>query len=96
LNIAFGVERIGLFPLRDRQIAIVVAIVPLIAALFGAQRIQIDDSLSQLFRAKTPEFEQFQEVSRRFPSNEYDVLVVVEGKIASEARVDRETSLGGH
>ena len=43
-------------------------------------RIQVDDSLSQLFRSDTPEFRQYEEVSRRFPSSEFDVLVVVEGK----------------
>jgi predicted RND superfamily exporter protein len=40
----------------------------------------VDDSLSQLFRSDTPEFKTFEEVTRRFPSNEFDVLIVVEGK----------------
>ena len=44
------------------------------------ERIKVDDSLSQLFRSDTPEFKQFQEVSLKFPSAEYDVLIVVEGK----------------
>src|SRR5205814_1617509 len=52
----------------------------LIAAVFGVMRLRVDDSLSQLFRSDTPEFKQFEEVTRRFPSSEYDVLVVVEGK----------------
>jgi predicted RND superfamily exporter protein len=43
-------------------------------------RIKVDDSLSQLFRSDTPEFKTFEEVTRRFPSNEFDVLIVVEGK----------------
>ena len=43
-------------------------------------RIQVDDSLSELFRSETPEFKAFEEETRRFPSNEYDVLVVVDGK----------------
>jgi predicted RND superfamily exporter protein len=55
-------------------------IVLLIAAAFGLARIKVDDSLSQLFRADTPEFKTFEEVTRRFPSNEFDVLIVVEGK----------------
>src|SRR5207237_9583868 len=45
----------------------------------GLGRIKVDDSLSQLFRSDTPEFRQFEEVTRRFPSAEYDVLIVVEG-----------------
>ena len=52
----------------------------LIAAAFGIARIKVDDSLSQLFRSDTPEFKTFEEVTRRFPSNEFDVLIVVEGK----------------
>ena len=51
-----------------------------IAAAFGVERIKVDDSLSQLFRSDTPQFKQYEEVTRRFPSSEYDVLVVVEGK----------------
>ena len=52
----------------------------LIAAGFGIARIKVDDSLSQLFRSDTPEFKIFESVTRRFPSNEFDVLIVVEGK----------------
>ena len=44
------------------------------------RRLKVDDSLSQLFRSDTAEFKQYEEVSRRFPSSEFDVLVVVEGK----------------
>jgi predicted RND superfamily exporter protein len=43
-------------------------------------RLKVDDSLSQLFRSNSAEFRQYEELSRRFPSSEYDVLVVVEGK----------------
>jgi predicted RND superfamily exporter protein len=52
----------------------------LIAAVFGLERIKVDDSLSQLFRSDTLEFKTFEEVTRRFPSNEFDVLIVIEGK----------------
>ena len=52
----------------------------MIGAIFGIQRIKIDDSLSQLFRSDTKEYRQYEEVTKRFPSTEYDVLVVVEGK----------------
>jgi predicted RND superfamily exporter protein len=50
-----------------------------VAAAFGITRIRVDDSLSQLFRSDSAEFRQFEELSRRFPSSEFDVLVVVEG-----------------
>src|SRR6202140_2396406 len=79
-SIAFGLERIGLISLRFPLLVGLAAIVLLIAAAFGITRIKVDDSLSQLFRSETPEFKTFEEVTRRFPSNEYDVLIVVEGK----------------
>ena len=80
LDIAFGVERLGLIPLRAPLVSIAIAIVLTVVAVVGVQRIRIDNSLSQLFRSNTPEFKQFEQVSQQFPSNEYDVLVVVEGK----------------
>lgn len=79
-NIALGVERFGLLPLRAPRLSLAVLAILVAAAVFGFQRIRIDDSLSQLFRSDTPEFKQFEKVSRTFPSSEYDVLVVVEGK----------------
>jgi predicted RND superfamily exporter protein len=79
-NLAYGLERIGLIPLRAPILsAIILALLCLVAAL-GVERLKVDDSLSQLFRSDTKEFRQYEEVTKRFPSTEYDVLVVVEGK----------------
>jgi uncharacterized protein len=47
---------------------------------FGIGRIKVEDSLSQLFRSETTDFKTFEEVTWRFPSDEFDVLIVVEGK----------------
>ena len=52
----------------------------MIGAVFGIERIKIDNSLSQLFRSNTKEFHQYEEVTKKFPAEEFDVLVVVEGK----------------
>jgi predicted RND superfamily exporter protein len=79
-SIALGLERIGLIALHFPLIVGLAAVVLLIAAAFGITRIKVDDSLSQLFRSDTPEFKTFEDVTRRFPSNEFDVLIVVEGK----------------
>src|ERR1700736_5560651 len=79
-SIALGLERIGLISLRFPLVVGLATIVLLIAAVFGVARIKVDDSLSQLFRSDTPEFKTFEEVTRRFPSNEFDVLIVIEGK----------------
>jgi uncharacterized protein len=80
-GLAFGIEKIGLFPLHYRLIATLVAIVLALAAGFGVDRLKVDDSLSQLFRSDSEEYRQYQEVSARFPSAEFDVLVVIEGDI---------------
>jgi predicted RND superfamily exporter protein len=79
-SLTLGFERIGLTPLRFPLLVGFATITLLIAAVFGLARIKVDDSLSQLFRSDTPEFKTFEEVTRRFPSNEFDVLIVVEGK----------------
>ncbi|MES2751119.1 MAG: MMPL family transporter [Pseudomonadota bacterium] len=79
-SIAFGVERLGLIPLRAPITSALILLALCVVAVFGIQRIKIDDSLSQLFRSDTPEYKQYEEVTKRFPSSEYDVLVVVEGK----------------
>ncbi len=78
-NLAFGAERIGLISLRYPAAATVAVIILAILAAFGIQRIQVDDSLSQLFRSDSNEFKQYETVSKRFPSSEFDVLVVADG-----------------
>jgi uncharacterized protein len=78
--LALGIERIGLISLRVPLAVALVAVALVIAAGFGVARLKVDDSLSQLFRSETPEFKQYEDVTRRFPSSEFDVLVVVEGK----------------
>jgi hypothetical protein len=50
-----------------------------IAAAFGAARIRIDDSLSQLFRSETPEYKLCAREIHLFLSSEFDVLIVVDG-----------------
>jgi predicted RND superfamily exporter protein len=79
-SIAFGLERVGLIAVKAPIIACLILLALVIGAIFGIQRIKIDDSLSQLFRSDSKEYKQYEEVTRRFPSTEYDVLVVVEGK----------------
>ena len=83
-SIAFGLERIGLIAVRAPILSCIILLAMVIGAVFGIQRIKIDDSLSQLFRSDTKEYRQYEEVTKRFPSTEFDVLVVVEGKTLLE------------
>jgi uncharacterized protein len=79
-SIAFGAERLALIPFRAPAATVLVALALALLAALGIQRIKIDDSLSQLFRSNDPAFRQFEQVSRDFPSSEYDVLIVVSGQ----------------
>src|SRR5215813_2570924 len=79
-SIAFGLERIGLVAVQAPILSCIVLVALIIGAIFGIHRIKIDDSLSQLFRSDTKEFRQYEEVTKKFPAEEFDVLVVVEGK----------------
>ncbi|PNG27340.1 efflux RND transporter permease subunit [Methylocella silvestris] len=78
-GLALGVERTGLISLRYPLFIALAALALVVAAGFGLTRLKVDDSLSQLFRSNTPEFRQYEEVTRKFPSSEYDVLAVIEG-----------------
>src|ERR1700686_5366482 len=83
-RLALGIERFGLIPLRFPVLGAIVLVAFAVLAAIGVMRIEADDSLSQLFRSESPEFKQYEEVTKRFPSSEYDVLIVVEGKTLME------------
>jgi uncharacterized protein len=79
-SIAFGLERIGLIAVQAPILSCIVLLGLIVAAVFGIERIKIDDSLSQLFRSNSKEYRQYEAVTKRFPATEFDVLVVIEGK----------------
>lgn len=78
-RLTFGLERLGLVALRAPLVSLLVILALCAVAVFGVMRLKVDDSLSELFRTDTPEFLQYEEIDRRFPSSEFDVLAVVEG-----------------
>ena len=79
-SIAFGLEKIGLIAVRAPIVSCIILVALIIGAIFGIQRIKIDDSLSQLFRSNSKDYKQYEAETKRFPATEFDVLVVVEGK----------------
>ncbi len=78
-SLSFGIERLGLVALRYPLVAAVLIIAITVAAGFGYTRLKVDNSLSELFRTDTTEFRDYETISERFPSSEYDVLIVVSG-----------------
>jgi predicted RND superfamily exporter protein len=85
-RLVLGFERVGLIALRAPLLSAMIVAALCIFAAFGVAKLKVDDSLSSLFRSDTPEFHQFEDLSRRFPSHEYDVLMVFEG----DGLLDRE------
>jgi predicted RND superfamily exporter protein len=79
-SIAFGLERLGLIAVQRPILSCIILVGLFIGALFGIDRIKIDDSLSQLFRSNSKDYRQYEAETKRFPAVEFDVLVVVEGK----------------
>ncbi|MEC9367071.1 MAG: MMPL family transporter [Pseudomonadota bacterium] len=75
---SLGIERLGLVALKAPLLTALLLVAVSILAVPGVYRMSVDDSLSELFRTDTEEFRRFEEVSKRFPSSEFDVLVVVE------------------
>jgi len=75
-----GLERAGLLALKVPRLTALLVLIFSVMAAWGVTRLKVDDSLSELFRTDTEEFRRYEEIDRRFPSSEYDVLVVVEGK----------------
>ena len=86
VSFSLGFERLGLWPLHYRWPALILVIAISIFAAFGIGRIKVDDSLTELFRADTPDFKQYERLSSRFPSSEHDVLVVIEGPTLLERK----------
>src|SRR3984957_8908740 len=79
LSAARGLERLALIPFKAPTVTVLAALVIAALAIVGIQRIRVDDSLSQMFRSNDVAFKQYEEVSRDYPSSEYDVLIVVSG-----------------
>jgi len=78
-RLTFGLERLGLVALARPVATLVLILLLSVLAGVGVLRLQVDDSLSELFRVNTEEFRRYEAVDRRFPSSEFDVLAVVEG-----------------
>src|SRR5688572_9974676 len=62
-SLAFGIERIGLVSLRRPVLVGVAALMLLALAVAGVMRLEVDDSIGQLFRSETPAFRQYEAAS---------------------------------
>ncbi len=78
LGLGLGLERIGELAIKKLGRGVLAIILVSLVALLGVSWIKVDDSLTELFRSNTPEFEKYETLTKRFPASEYDVLIVVE------------------
>ena len=91
---SFGLDRLGLIALKAPALSALLIVVLSALAVVGVTRLKVDDSLSELFRTDTKEFRQYEEIDRRFPSSEFDVLVVIDGKtLLSRDNLERFANL---
>lgn len=79
-SLGFGIERLGLLPLKFPYIALLSLIAFSVFCGTGILKLETDDALSDLFRSKSPVYEDYKFMSELFPSSERDVLVMIEGQ----------------
>src|SRR5436190_20798676 len=79
-NLAYGIERLGLIPLRAPVVSAVILTVLCVIAALGIERLKVYESQSQLFRSDNKEIRQYEQVTQQFPSRTYDVLEEGAGK----------------
>ena len=77
-GVGFGFEQIGMVAIARPLHWLVAIIAASLISLFGLSRINVDDSLTELFRNNSAEFAKYETLTERFPASEYDVLIVVE------------------
>lgn len=79
-SLGFGIERIGLIPVRYPKIILVVILCFSAFCAAGLTKLKPYGALSELFRSDTPEFARYQELGKKFPTSEFDVFVIIEGQ----------------
>ena len=79
-SIGFGLERLGLPAIRHPVIALLLIGIFTVACGVGITRLKVEQTLSELFRGSAPEYADYKRLSDRFPTSEFDVMVVVEGE----------------
>ncbi|MEM8628000.1 MAG: efflux RND transporter permease subunit, partial [Pseudomonadota bacterium] len=90
----FGLERIGLLAAHAPWATVVFLVAFSALSAFGLANLAPQGSLSELFRSDTPAFKTYERLRDRFPTSEFDVLLVVEGnELATPAGLEKARSL---
>lgn len=78
LGPALGLERVGHIAVAHPRVSLALMLLVSLIAAFAAATIGVDDGLTNLFRNNSAEFRRYESLIKRFPSSEYDLLVVAE------------------
>lgn len=76
---SFGIERLGLFPVRHPRIALALISLITLASLLSLPWLGSDDSLNDFFRSETTAYLTYERMAKQFPASRDDVFVVAEG-----------------
>ena len=69
-SLGFGIERIGLLPLRAPWLAMLALAVFSAYCATGVMKLETDDALSDLFRSQSEVYSDYKVMSDLFPSSE--------------------------
>ncbi len=77
-SLGFGIEKLGLAVIRAPIVALIIIVILSGLCALGIPKLKTHGTLSELFRSTTTEFQNYAEMSKRFPTSEFDILIVVE------------------
>lgn len=78
MTAGFGLERLGILALRFPRtiLVLILCLAPLFG--YGLTRLDFSSDVREIFRSDSHEFAKLEEVSRQYPSNGRDILIVLE------------------
>ncbi len=79
-SLGFGLERLGLPSLKYPKSSLLIILLVSLVAGFGLLHLKPSGSLAELFRSSSPEFVNYEKLAKLFPTTEYDVMLLVQGK----------------
>lgn len=79
-SLGFGIERMGLVPIRYPWQTLAVLLAFTAFCIVGLFNLQPEGRLSELYRGQSANYADYDRISKLFPVSELDVLVLVSGK----------------
>ena len=88
-SLGFGIERLGLVPIKYPWQTLVLLAAFTIFCFFGLFHLKPEGKLSEIYRGSSANYADYEKISSAFPSGELDVLVLLSGRdLLSGTRLD--------